>query len=114
MRPDIAVPRHPDIELVRSLLDAGHEIARDEAWARWRLNDRRLRAACSALRSSGYPVVTASEAGAAYRRARTAEELETFVAELRSRARSLEEQVRALETHAPAYFGDAEQLSLIR
>lgn len=109
----LATPRTSDVELVRSLLDAGHEIARDEAWARWRLNDRRLRAACSALRSSGYPVVTASEAGAAYRRARTAQELETFVAELRSRARSLEEQVRALETHAPAYFGNVEQLALI-
>lgn len=109
----LATPRTSDVELVRSLLEGGHEIARDEAWSRWRLSDRRLRAACSALRASGYPVVTASEAGAAYRRARSPQELDAFVAELRSRARSLEEQVRALETHAPAYFGSAEQLALI-
>ena len=114
MRADIAVPRHPDVELVRSLLDAGHEIARDEAWSRWRLNDRRLRAAVSALRHSGYAVVTESSQGACYRKARTYAEVREFVdGELLNRARHLETQARAMLDRAASEFGAAEQLSLI-
>lgn len=107
----LATPRTSDVELVRSLLEGGHEISRDEAWPRWRLNDRRLRAAVSALRLSGYPVIASSGAGSTYRRAHNQAELDGFLAEIESRARSLEEQIRALRESAPRYFGRAEQLA---
>lgn len=108
----LATPRTSDVELVRSVLASGRAIARAEVWDRYRIGDRRFRAAVRVLRESGVPVIAESAEGSAYRLARTTAELQQFVNELRSRARSLEEQVRALEENAPRYFGQAEQLAM--
>lgn len=107
-------PRYSDVEVLRAVFGSGRSVVRGEVWDRYRIGDRRFRAAVRVLREAGVPVIAESAEGSAYRLARSPQELETFVAELRSRARSLEEQVRALEAHASAYFGDAEQLALIR
>lgn len=104
---------HPaDVDVLRAAFDSGRAIARGEVWERYRIGDRRFRAAVTVLRLSGLPVIAESSEGSTYRLARTTGELEAFLGELRSRARSLEEQIRALEAHAPAHFGQAEQLAI--
>lgn len=103
-----------DIDVIRAAFDSGRAISRDEVWARYRINDRAFRRCVQLLRLDGYPVISTSEQGSEYRRARSQRELEDFVErELISRARDIEEQVRALRDSAPRHFGQAEQLALI-
>lgn len=103
-----------DIEVIRAVFDSGRAISRDDVWTRYRINDRSFRRCVSLLRASGYPVISTSEQGSEYRRARGQAELDAFIeSELVSRARDIEEQIRALRESAPTYFGRAEQLSLM-
>lgn len=109
----LATPRRPDVETLRDVFDSGRSVAKAEVWDRYRMNERRFRAAVSALRASGYPVIADSAEGSTYRKARSAFEAEEFVEhELVSRARSLEEQARAIRDHLAEHFGPAEQLAL--
>ena len=105
---------HPaDIDVLRAAFDSGRAIARGEVWERYRITDRAFRRCVQVLRLSGYPVISTSEEGSEYRRARNAAELDDFLErELISRARDIEEQIRALREAAPAHFGQAEQLAI--
>lgn len=108
-------PRERDVQIVQALLDGKRELTKEFMQARQRMEPRRFRAAVSELRRRGYPVVSDSAEGSTYRKAKTQEELEAFIeAELVSRARVLEGQIRALREAAPRYFGVAEQLALVR
>jgi len=114
-RPDIAVAQRADLEILRAAFDSGRAIARDEVWNRYRIGDRPFRRCVQLLRHDGYPVISTSEQGSEYRRARSEHELEEFLErELVSRARDIEHQIRALRESAPRYFGASEQLALIR
>ena len=112
---DHGAPRERDVQIVRILLEEGRALSKDEVRSRWGLPERRFRAAVSALRIEGYPVISDSTEGSTYRKARNEDELERFIAgELVSRTRVLEQQIRALRESAPRYFGVSEQLALIR
>lgn len=109
----LAIPQRADVDVLRDAFDSGRSIVRTEVWDRYRINDRRFRAAVSALRHEGYPIVTESSVGACYRRARTYAEVREFVAgEVLSRARQLESQARAMLDRAATEFGDAQQQEL--
>lgn len=110
----LATAQRSDVDVLRDVFDTGRAIAKAEVWDRYRMNERRFRAAVSALRSSGYPVIADSAEGSTYRKARNASEAEAFVArEIESRARSLEEQARAIRDHLGEHYGPAEQMSLL-
>lgn len=97
---------------VRVLLDAGGEIVRAEVRAVLDMDERKFRAAVSELRRGGYPVISSSEQGSTYRKARSREELDAFIArELRPRAVDLLEQEHQLREHAADHF-EPRQLQL--
>lgn len=101
-----------DIDVIRAAFDGGRAISRDEVWARYRINDRSFRRCIQMLRLQGFPVISTSEQGSEYRKARSQSELETFInQELVSRARDIEEQIRVLRESAPRHFGRVEQLA---
>lgn len=101
-----------DADMLRPTLDAGKEWTRVMARAAFGWSDRRFRKAIADLREGGYPVVSTSDAGSVYRRARTREEVEDFIErELITRTRQLEHQIRALRDGADRYFG-SDQLRL--
>lgn len=111
----LATPRRADVDVLRDLFIAGRELTKDEAWQRHRIGPRQFRAAVSALRLAGVPIVSSSSEGSVYRLARSASEAEEFVErEIVSRSRVLEQQARAIRDHSRAYFGAGEQLALIR
>lgn len=105
--------RTSDAYRLRESLEFGSEWTKDEATRAWGWGERRFRLAVTALRESGYPVISTSEAGSVYRKARSREEVEEFVSrELISRARNLEEQARRIRAAADKYFGSP-QLPLV-
>lgn len=95
-----------DVERLRTSLDAGAEWTRDRAYRSFRWNERRFRSAVAELRKEGYPVISVSEQGNVYRKAKTRSECEAFIErELVSRTRKLEEQIREMRAAADKYFG---------
>lgn len=111
---DHGAARHRDVEVVRVLLEEGRELTKEETRRRWGVPERRFRAAVSALRLEGYPVISGSTEGSTYRKAISMTELDSFIdAELVSRTRVLEQQIRELRQSAPRHFGVSEQLALI-
>lgn len=112
MRTENATAAEDTVARVRELLDGGAEIVRAEVRAVLDMDERKFRAAVSMLRRRGYPVVSSSEQGSTYRKARSREELEAFIArELRPRAIDLLEQEQRLHEHAADHF-EPRQLQL--
>lgn len=112
MRASYLMAHVEDVIRLRESFDRGAEWTRDQAAKRWGWSDRRFRKAVNELRQSGYPVISTSEHGSAYRRAKDIAELDAFIErELVSRSRDIEEQIRALREGAPRHFGTP-QLSL--
>lgn len=106
MRAEYLMPGADDVTKLRESLERGAEWTRRDARRQWNWNERRFRRAVADLRDTGYPVVAVSEQGSVYRKARTREELESFIAhELLSRTRKLEEQIKSLREGADRYFG---------
>lgn len=95
-----------DATRLRESFERGAQWTREEADRIWGWNDRRFRLAVAELRDSGYPVVSESERGSVYRKARTREEAEAFIdRELVSRTRKLEDQIRAMRAGVDKHFG---------
>ncbi len=95
-----------DATRLRESLERGHEWTREEARRQFGWNDRRFRLAVAALRDHGYPVISTSEKGSAYRRARSREEVQQFIdRELRPRAEALGRQINAMRAEADHVFG---------
>ena len=112
MRKEYATAAEDTVARVRELLDGGAEIVRADVRAVLDMDERKFRAAVSILRRRGYPVISSSEQGSTYRKARSREELEAFIArELRPRAIDLLEQEQRLHEHAPDHF-EPRQLQL--
>ena len=104
-RRDYATAAEDAVARVRELLDAGAQIVRAEVRQMLDMDERKFRAAVSDLRRRGYPVISSSEQGSTYRKARSRDELETFIArELRPRAVDLLEQEHQLRGHAADHF----------
>ena len=112
VRREYATAAEDAVARVRELLDGGAEIVRAEVRAILDMDERRFRAAVSILRRRGYPVISSSEQGSTYRKARSREELEAFIGrELRPRAIDLLEQEQRLREHAADHF-DPRQMQL--
>ena len=95
-----------DAETLRLSLEFGSEWTRDEARRAWGWNERRFRLAVATLRELGYPVVSASESGSVYRKARSREEVMEFInRELSPRAEALGRQISAMRAEADRFFG---------
>lgn len=93
------------IALLRGVFDRGARLTKAEARARYGIGERQFRASVSALREQGYPVVSSSEEGSTYRKARSESELEVFIhAEIDSRAMDLLAQSKALRARARDHF----------
>ena len=98
-----------DVERLRESFERGAEWTRKQAEVRWGWHERRFRHAVSELRLSGYPVISSSEAGSVYRKARSREEVEGFIErELLPRANALREEAQLLQRAADHYFGTAQ------
>ena len=111
-RRDYATAAEDAVTRVRELLDAGAQIVRAEVRQMLDMDERKFRAAVSDLRRHGYPVISSSEQSSTYRKARSRDELETFIArELRPRAVDLLEQEHQLRDHAADHF-EPRQLQL--
>lgn len=77
------------------------------------LSDRVIRAAIGELRRQGYLII--ADEGGGYRFARSAGEVLTYTASLKSRVDALREVVKAMETAAKDQFGEgslAQQMSM--
>lgn len=108
-RADYATAKDADVACLRRAFDDGHQYTKDSALSGFGIPERRFRAAVSALRHEGYPVISESGQGSTYRRARTYAELEHFIAtELNPRANDLMAQARQLRDHAREHFGAAQ------
>lgn len=104
-RREYATAAEDAVARVRELLDDGAEIVRAEVRTVLDMDERKFRAAVSVLRRRGYPVISSSEQGSTYRKARSREELEAFIGrELRPRAIDLLEQEKRLREHAGEHF----------
>jgi DNA-binding GntR family transcriptional regulator len=93
----------------------GHKYvpSREDLSARCHVDDRVLRAAIAELRRQGYLIVADEEGG--YRFATGWNDVERFLASMKSRIVALREVVTAMETRAAAEFGPApvaEQMAL--
>lgn len=95
-----------ELTRLRQSFDRGAELTKAEAQRMWGWNERRFRARVSQLREEGYPVISLSEQGSRYRKARDRRELDDFIdRELVSRTRDIEAQIRALRDGADKHFG---------
>lgn len=86
-----------DIVQLREAFERGGEMTKEVAAKTLKIPERRFRAAVSALRHEGYPVVSFSEKRSKYRKAIDDAELDEFIrTELESRAFDELAQVKAL------------------
>lgn len=104
-RAEYATAKEADVARVRDLFDKGAALTKERAVAIHGIPERRFRAAVAALRAAGYPVVSWSEEGSTYRKARDIAELDLFIdSELLPRMRKLEREARAMRTFGRDHF----------
>jgi len=112
MRAEYLMAGVDDVTKLRESLERGAQWTKDAAKRTWGWNERRFRAAVAELRQHGYPVISSSEEGSVYRKARSRAEVEEFIErELVSRTRKLEEQIREMRRAADKHFG-SDQLKI--
>ena len=100
-----ATAREADVDVLRRAFESGGELARDTAHLSLGVPERRFRAAVAALRAEGYPVISASEQGSRYRKAKDIAELDAFIdGELLPRIRKLEREARAMRTFGRDHY----------
>lgn len=93
------IPIEGDVLKLRDSFEAGSEWTKDAAAVHFDMSERRFRAAVAALRATGYPVVSYSEEGSTYRKAKDVREVDHFIdTELLPRMRKLEAEARAMRT----------------
>jgi hypothetical protein len=104
-RIEYATAKDRDVDRLRASLDRGAAWTKEQAAMTLEIPERRFRAAIAVLRAQGYPVVSWSEEGSTYRKAKDITELDRFIdSELLPRVRKLEREARAMRTHGRAYF----------
>lgn len=88
-----------DVAVLRHSLEHGAAWTKTQAEQSLGIPERRFRAAVAALRAEGYPVVSWSEEGSTYRKARDRAEVDRFIdTELIPRMRKLEFEARSMRT----------------
>lgn len=104
-RSEYATAHEGDVATLRAAFEAGSALTKELAMFTYAIPERRFRAAVAALRAEGYPVVSFSEAGSTYRKAKDADEMERFIdTELVPRYRKIENEARAMRTRGRSYF----------
>jgi hypothetical protein len=111
-RTEYATALESDVVAIQGAFEAGQQLTKDDASRIYRIPERRFRAAVAAMRANGYPVVSWSEEGSTYRKAKDIAELDLFIdSELLPRMRKLEREARAMRTRGRDHFNPT-QLTL--
>jgi hypothetical protein len=113
-RSDYAQAEIDDVHRLELAFEHGAELTKDLAKKTMGIPERRFRAAVSELRRRSYPVVSFSEQASTYRKAVNVQELERFIdSELVTRAREIEQRIRALRERASSWRSEGPQQRLI-
>lgn len=106
-RAEFATAKANDVETLRRSFEQGVVWTKEQAAAGLGIPERRFRAAVAALRAQGYPVVSWSEEGSTYRKAKDVKELDLFIdSELLPRMRKLDREARAMRNVGRTHYAN--------